>query len=195
MAEAVVHFQLGGRGFLFVLNFLKSDGYDQTDIDNLAAAVDGWVNSEVLAFMNVNTSYIRTDVRGLESATDLFATNNTGASVEAISGAATVANCAIVVTHRSALTGRSARGRTYVAGFSAAVLTTSTTFDASFIPDLEDAFNALRPAVLAADWVFVVLSRYTSNAPRPVAVAYIVVESVVRNNYLDSMSRRLRPDR
>jgi hypothetical protein len=193
-AEAVITCSIGSLEWKNVLNFKYNGAYGSEQIADLALVVDGWVGGNWIPIMTTSSLYVSTLVRGLEFENDItyLATANAQAGDAAV--AATAANVALCITHRTALTGRSARGRTYVGGIPNNQVTAPNTLADSFCLAWADVFNDLKTVVEAEAWKFVILSRFSGGVKRAQAVTFDVVFSSRRNNLIDSMKGRLSDD-
>lgn len=192
-AEAVVNSTYGGRPIVNVFNFRKPGGYNATDLQALADVVDGWYGTGIGTYLDAGFAYVNTLVRGLELVNDLTANADANAGNGAVAGFGTPNNVALCLTHRTGLTGRSARGRTYFAGAPSTVLQTVTTFATTFVNNMVTFMNLLAPLAGAEGWVFSVLSRYASGAARPTGILFPITLSEARNVNIDSQRGRLIP--
>lgn len=192
MAEAVIQCSFGGVAVANVLNFKKLfTPYDQTDIDNLAAAVDATVGSDYLGIIASDVTYSGTLVRGLENVLDLTAFDNTNAGAGALTADSLPANVTLCATLRTGLTGRSARGRFYMLPTVVTNMTTPNTFSGATGTGLTAFLDAVIAAALVQDWQSVVLSRFTGGAKRTTAIGTRIISVEVRNLTSDSQRGRL----
>lgn len=99
------------------------------------------------------------------------------------------ASVAIVGSHRTAKTGRSFRGRTYMMGLTEANVG-GNNVDGIMQTGVGDYFAALETAFTAANSKLVVYSLYTAGLPRAIPVATPVTSTVV-NSRVDTQRRRL----
>jgi hypothetical protein len=104
-------------------------------------------------------------------------------------GAAAPANAALVVSLRSALTGRNFRGRTYVPGMSNTNVTDAQHISLGYANNLNDVFQFLVDALIAADYALVVLSKFLNNVARAAGVMHDVI-TIITNTKVDSQRRR-----
>jgi len=104
--------------------------------------------------------------------------------------AALPGNVALTVSFRTNSRGRSYRGRNYVAGL-AEPSVVGNTVDTSVITGLQDAYTDLISLPTSGGWEWVVVSRYTNNAPRVTGVATLISSASVVDPYVDSQRRRL----
>jgi len=190
-AEAVIRFTVNSQIWKNVLNFRHTGGYGTEQIADLATVVSTWVGAQMKVQLPSSAVYLDTLVRGLEFENDITYLSTAGTGVGGNNSAAQPLNCAICITHRSALTGRSARGRTYWAPIPESALGSVVTVIDAYAVALADGFNALRPIVEAEGWRFVILSRYANKAKRLEAVTFDVISSVRRDTLIDSQRGRL----
>lgn len=194
-AEITVRYTLEGADVVNTYHAQASGGYDQTDLDLLAAAVDEFAVPGLLADQATALSYQRTDVRGLNDANDLTASADAFAGVGAVNFRPLPPQVTFCVQRLSGLTGRSARGRVYVAGIptSTAYFLSATfkhlsavarTAYVAHIDDFRIVINSNTP------WTAVIVSRYSEGAKRAVGVAFPWVSTSSADNKLDTLRKR-----
>jgi len=99
-------------------------------------------------------------------------------------------NVAMVITKRTALRGRSYRGRIYHPGLLEGIVVNNT-IDSGFANNVRNAYaNLLSFATTGTTWDMVVVSRQNNNAPRVTADSNQVISLDV-NLQVDSQRRRL----
>jgi len=175
-----------------VLNFHKTGGYVLADLIALAATVDAWFSEDLLPHLTAALTYSHTRSKGLALLIDQESTADEGAGVGGVTATPPMQlNCALCITHRTAYTGRSARGRTFVGGLPEGARDTPTTIDAGYAATVAAAFALLRLASSAIDWDFSVLSRYSEGVARATATSLPIVTSGVTDLRSDSQRRRL----
>jgi len=191
-AEAVIIGQGGSKSIANVLGFWKPGGYNQTDIDNLAAAIDSVVGSDYLDWVAAGSAYIATTVRGLENVVDLSAINAANAGPGTMAGTFELpSNCSFCVTLRTGLTGRSARGRFYTWPMADSALSAVDTVTTTYANGIVTTLTGFQSAALAEGWYLSILSRRSLGAVRPVGTHYTVTGIAYRNRSLDSQRGRL----
>jgi len=192
VAEAVINYSAGSIAIANVLNYWLPGGYLQADLDALADIVDNSVGTLLLPFMSPVVLYDNVLVRGLSSIIDLSATSNTNSGVGTSGGTVPLPNnVSYCVTHRTGLTGRSARGRTYMPPITEADILGDNTVTTAYITGILAFFTSLTADALSAGWHFVILSRQTAGVVRPTAIHNDVIQTVSRNNVTDSQRGRL----
>jgi hypothetical protein len=169
-----------------------SGAYTQSDITALAESVDAWVASDLLPVVGSSWSYDHTTVRGLTSEADFEATSGVFAGAGALTGVAMPNNVALAIKRGTGMTGRSRRGRVYVAGWMDSMLASDNRAGDAVAGAIAAALNGLSAVVADVDWTEVLISRVVDGVPLEVAVAYTIVEYVVVDLVLDTMRRRIR---
>jgi len=191
VAEAVVRFTVNTQPCTMTFYGELTGGYTQSDIDNLATLMDAWATAEFLPVVSSTLIYTGVNVKGLELLNDLQAFDATGTGAGAVGEAPMPNALAIAVTRRSALSGRSARGRVFWplrVGMIAA--------DENFIlgaaaTQVEDALNEISPAMIADNWVEVIVSRFSGGAARTTGVTFPIVSYGVHDFEIDTQRRRM----
>lgn len=167
-------------------------GYDQLDINFIAAKIDTFVGTELLPVMSLDCVYERVEVRGLATENDLFDTADGSAGPGEDISAGLPGNVTLSLKKSSEKTGRSARGRWY---FNGAPEDTLASNENVFIPAAVDgmvaAVDALREGAIAGGWVPVIVSRYTGGIARDEGKTFNWTGVVAVNNNVDSQRRRL----
>lgn len=170
----------------------KADGYDQDDIETLAAAVDTLVASELLPVMTMDCEYNRTEVRGLDVENDLFASDgaSTGPGEVAVEGLPN--NVTLSLKKSSPFTGRSARGRWYFIGLAVNDLASNENQIApAVVADIVAAIEAVRGGVIAGAFTPVIVSRYAGGIARDEGETFDWIDTVAVNANVDSQRGRL----
>jgi hypothetical protein len=98
----------------------------------------------------------------------------------------------MAVSFRSALSGRSFRGRNYIPCLTNSQVT-GNLIDVSWQGDIINAYAELLfgGGALPAGWVWVVVSRFTNNLPRVTGIFSEVFSVLVTDTIVDSQRRRL----
>lgn len=190
-AEAVIKCTAAGVPVNNVMNFWHPGGYLQSDIDALAAAVDGAIDPNYVGIMNTDTTYDSTLVRGLTNAIDLSAAANASAGPGLFGTHPLPNNVTLCVSLRSGFTGRSARGRFYTIGMDDGFLQTTNTVTAAYRTGAISLVQAIITAAAAVGWHAVVLSRFAGGARRVVATHLDITSVITVNDDTDSQRGRL----
>lgn len=100
-------------------------------------------------------------------------------------------NATIAVSLRTALRGRSYRGRVFQCALTEA-MTNRKQIETAYITAIPDAWNALRGLAPDAEFQMAVCSRYADGAARPTGVLTTVTDIGLTDTKTDSMKTRLR---
>ena len=160
-----------------------------SDLNDVAtAAYAFWLDLAV----NLHTSYILSDITvtdvSIANGTQVitpYSTANTGSAT----GAEAAANAAVVLSLRTARTGRSFRGRTYIGGLPVSAFTTAQTVSTGFAGLLAVAMVDFITALNGIGKTLVVVSNYANKVVRVIALATEIV-SIIADNKVDSQRRR-----
>jgi len=190
-AEAVVQLLINGENVVLTFYGWRAAGYDQDDIDALAATMDAWVTAELIPAISSSAAYVGVAVRGLELINDNFAFDATGADVGDAAFQPLPNNVAFSVKRFSGLTGRSARGRVYLP-----LTTNDPDTNENYIKSAAAVFyvaalNEVRVFMALEGWTEVIVSRVTNGAPRTVGEVFFVTGYTNVDLRLDTMRRRL----
>lgn len=107
----------------------------------------------------------------------------------AVTSAAAAANAACCISLRTAHTGRSFRGRSYVGGINAVDLFSAQTLTTTFAAALASHMQDLIDALIAAGKTLCVLSRYADKVLRVVGLLTEII-SIIVDTKVDSQRRR-----
>jgi hypothetical protein len=130
----------------------------------------------------------------LENINDYEAQNGDGTGNGAVVANPVPANVTKAISRRSALTGRSARGRVFVPGLPDSYIGANENFFSNAPIDLVvDALNEVNTYMGMADFGEVIVSRFSEGVQRPVGVIFNVSEYVATNYRVDTRRDRL-PD-
>jgi len=165
-----------------------------TDVDELSDVLDLWWRVGMLPCLPTGYGYRETYVMDLTSATS---STSTTAPASPVFGTRPTAlgmmpnSSTLSVSFRTASRGRSHRGRNYVAALSRNDVT-GNEVGASLQAALIAAYEQLLPGGgILSSWLWVVLSRYANNAPRPQGLSTTITSVMIVDNIIDSQSRRL----
>lgn len=190
-ASAEIRYDLGGKQIENVLHFKYDGGYSLANLQALADLIDTWVDTDWLPINGNSVAYRETFVRGLTSATDLFAVgdDNTGS----IGGYATSNpnNVSKAIKLGTGQTGRNARGRLFVPVVPQGVTVGDNTITQGWADDLIEAIEALIALAEAIGWVLVIVSRYVDGVKRTEGETFKVLTVGVSNLTTDSMRGRM----
>ncbi len=191
-AEAVITYAGHGQEFKNIVHAQKVSGYDLTDLEALAAAVDASVVADWLPIQSSDYTYLNTTVRGLNAINDQETTDDTGSAAGGGGANALPDNVTLSIKKSSGLTGRSARGRLYWIGTPLGKLATNENqYTTAGRDEIVAAVEALRVAIGATAWDPIIVSRWLDNVKRSTGAVFPWVDTVAVNINVDSQRRRL----
>jgi len=165
----------------------------QSDVDFVTNAVATAVIGNYEPLMSDNL--LLTDIvgTGLTFVNDFQTVVSAGVSPGSAGGSPLPANNSLVATLRSALTGRSARGRIYTfpTGTSNVASTGGDLYTTGYATAVQTFWQSINTAINVGGWQQVILSRFTGGVARLAAVGFAVTTVEVRNDTADSQRRRL----
>jgi len=192
IAEVVVLGDSAGKTIVNVLHARKTGGYGATDVQNLAVAVSAVTHAQYPGLVSGDIQIAGVRVKGLANLNDFeFVTNPTPAP-GSVGTTPLPANNSLVITLRSAVTGRSARGRLYSFPTGSDNLDTpANTYLATYAAALVSMWEDVAVAIATEGWDHVILSRFTGGAQRALGVGFVVTQILARNLSADSQRGRL----
>lgn len=158
----------------------------------LADAIGNWYTTTVLTFLSNSYTFEIAYARDLTTQAGFQTYNNVGGGGGGIGGAFAPNNVAPVVTFRSAIAGRSGRGRNYVPAVPMTAID-GNRLESFWMTDIQAAYASILPdgSLKPEGWTWVVVSRYEGGAPRPAGVASAVIQCGFTDDVVDSQRRRL----
>ncbi len=170
------------------------------DIQGAAEDFDTWFQTDVLSFLSNEYNYVSTTCNGWSSAADPTFTVAPPSPVPGGVAAVAIANTqAVVISWKTALRGKSFRGRTYLAGVTYSSLTDPNTLGSAAVAAVDAAYLSIPGYGDLGGYALVVASFVNSTVnPTPphhrttavgTPINAAVVESVLGNQ------RRRRPGR
>lgn len=191
-AEAVILATSNGKTVANVLNFSFGATYSAADVTNLSTAVGAVVLSDYPPLASGNVTFDLVKAKGLANINDFEATYTLSSTPGTVGVKPLPANVACCITLRTALTGRSARGRFYAFPTGSNNLDTSPDqFISTYPPAVRTMLLNIRTAAAAQGWAMCVLSRFTAKAARTSAVPFVITNVEARNTTVDSQRGRL----
>lgn len=192
-AEVVINATCSEIPVANVLGFTEVAGGDFTvaELTTLATKVrDAW-QTNMLPVFGGGYELFNVTARSLTSeSAPSVQVDVTSTQVGTASGQNMPNNVALVVTHRTALRGRSFRGRTYLVGLTEDQIAGNEVTSGAFTA-ISAAWAAFYAAVSDSITKLVVISRYSLGVPRSPGIATVVTSSGFRDNKVDTMRRRL----
>jgi len=180
---------------LWVLN---SEPWDGGSLEELC--------SEVVTWWGASYATITTDQVLLREvvATDQTSLTSATASVSGDSapgshiGGTLPGNCSLAVSFRTAMRGRSFRGRNFVVGIPLEEMSSTNQVQTEYQSAVKDAYDAFATAISTASWTWVVASRFSGvdpdthlPIPREAGVTTPITSVIVVDSIIDSQRRRL----
>lgn len=194
--EIRVIYTLYGENVMNTYHAQDSNGYDQTKLNALAAAIDSGPVVGMKSAQSLSLAYVRTDVVGLDTENDLSASANANAGPGLVGTRALPGNVTFTVQRLSGLTGRSARGRVFFLGipfsttpFEGSQTNILTQATADNYLALVDAFRTAIPFV--AFFFPVIVSRFNNGSKRVEGVVFPWNTTAYKDRKVDTQRRRL----
>lgn len=192
-AEVVVHGKLFGQEIVNTLWFTETGAgaYTLEELNTLVGAVaDAW-RDELLPELSHDYTFVYATATDMQAPGGLQATYATaspqpGGRV----GDSLPGNVAYVVSFRTGHTGRSYRGRNYVAGIDDTAVS-GNALSSAYSTAILTAYQAILSAAEALGAVPVVVSKYADGAPRTTALTTPITTVMAVDLNLDSQRRRL----
>lgn len=169
-------------------------GYTLTDLEAMADRIDSQWNSTWKVRQNADTTYLRTEVRGLAEENDHVATDSTSTGPGTHIGGALPNNATFAIKKESGLTGRSARGRCYWIGLAASELTSAdeNELESVYVALLVAAVDDIREAIeTVGTWEAVLVSRFANGVARSEGKTFEWNSSSNVDARIDTQRRRL----
>lgn len=183
-------FTTASQNWQFCLMLRKSAGApEDTDLAQATADGQAWWASNLKSYLHTSTTLreiLATDMTTQGAPQNRVTVGEAGTAANN----ALPAGSALVVSHRTAMRGRSYRGRSYISGLNNAMQETPNTVFAATASTLVGHFAALRSLLDGHGLDHVVASRQHNGSVTSPAVVNEVISYVV-DTALDSQRRRL----
>lgn len=196
-AEVELIYLLDGQRVENTLGFFHGDGYDVSNLQQLAAIVEGWWVAEMAPTVSEDISLLEVVATSLETENSPSVTEPAAPPVSGeVLGSAAPNNVTLAIAFRTTLRGRSFRGRNYVAGIPLSSVFNSR-IDPNAVANWVAAYNTLRTTAAVDGHIHSVLSRFSgvdangNPIPRTQGLATPVTAAVAVDNTVDSQRRRL----
>jgi hypothetical protein len=176
---------------------LLEGSWDGPSLAGLAGVVKIWWAAEYGPL--VSNAVTLTEVVATDMTTEVGAqsTLSGGGAIGGEGSGAQVSSTTLAVSFRTALRGRSYRGRNYIVGIPASAIENINFATDAFVADITAAYEALLTALSAEDFTWVIASRFSGTdedgkpIPRTTASLTPVTNIVCADNALDNQRRRL----
>jgi hypothetical protein len=187
---------LGAQPIMTTFHADRGVLYSQAEIDTLAAQIDITTAPQFQALWTVHHQYVRTDVIGLHAINDITATANSNAGPGVVNERPLPNQVCFVLSKRTGLTGRSARGRTFWPGIPPSAM--EQTLGADQFVKVVNA-NAYRGVVDGVRsfinglgiWTAVIVSRYSGGSKRAAGVTFPWTTTTYTDRTPDTLRKRL----
>lgn len=196
-AEIEVRMLLADQKIENTLWFLHDGSISSTDLDGLTAGVLDWWTGDIAPL--VSGLVTLREIYGTDQTTDSGAasTQDGGGAPGALGGTTLSNSLAMTVSFRTALRGRSFRGRNYIAGLTTGQMTNANEVDPDVAASFISAYNSLLGAdALVTGWTWVVVSRFSGMdvdghpIPRAAGIPTEITRVVVTDLIIDNQRRR-----
>lgn len=173
------------------LYFEKDGGISGNDLANLGQTIVDWWSNYYNQNMSNQLQLREVYVTDLTSQTSDTATVVPSEPLSGLNPSPALPNSvSLTISFRTGGRGRSSRGRNYVVGLVEAAVT-GNTVETSYATQLVNAYVQLASPPNVANFSWVVVSRYSNNAPRAEGVTAPVTAVVATDLTVDSQRRRL----
>lgn len=163
-----------------------------TNLAALLEAMNAAIQDQVLPLLHSGIQLLRLIGTLLDVAEGLQIFNTTGFPTPGTnSGSAMPNNVAACLSLKSTQRGRSARGRSYIAGIPHEALIAPSEINPTYQAALVDAWQTVLLAGVDDGWVPVVASRVSGGVPRTTGVTFQIETVTMFDATLDSQRRRL----
>lgn len=192
-AEVEIRQMLFGQLIENTLYFFQEGGWTSGDLLTLAGAVSGWFVEEILPNLSEDLTLREVVARDISTATGAQVVVAASGTINGgVANPSTPSNVSIAISFRTAMSGRSFRGRNFMAGFSGNDVGDNL-LSAAVADALVGAYNLLQSAVadVLPDAVWVVVSRFALGAARLAGEVTPILVATLTDYFIDSQRRRL----
>lgn len=186
-----MQFSCAGQQVHNIFWFSRDAAWTQAEREALNTALAAWWNvsgkqnfASAIALTQITT--VNQDANNAPSSTLIVSPAVAGTNV----AAAAANNVSLCTTLRTALRGRSYRGRTYFGGISSLSVQDAITFTTQTLTNFVTMMTALQTAVTALGAVWVVVSKWINKVPRAQGLK-TPITAISADQYIDSQRRRL----
>lgn len=190
VVEVNINQRLHGEQVQNNLHLIAYSPWTQERMQVAAGEVATWVGDTLYAYLSNQLTMVSikvTDLSGQEAGVYEFVPTVPVAGQ--VGQPALPGNAACVVSFRTALRGRSGRGRNYIAGIAEGDVN-GNQFANTFVQAMGNSYGALAAGLGAQAMYHVVVSRFFNGNPRPEGRAAAVTSYLV-DGFVDSQRRRL----
>jgi len=191
IAQLAIQITLEGKLCENVLNYRFDGTYGQADVTALASYGNDQASFFYPPLLAASATYIQCVAKGLQDLNDYTSTNGVSTVEGDIATPQAPNHDALCVTLRSAVSGRSARGRFYTMATALANYDDPNTVSATYATAVAAMLEAFRTGANSLGWTMVVLSRRSAGAARAVGIGFPVTLCEVRNRRVDTQRNRM----
>lgn len=183
-----------GQPVANVFHLNVGPGANAALLTNLGNTLMSWALNTYAPLKHIGWEVVGARVRRLDTDQDIAVDVVPAAPIAgALQGTPLPGSIALCVSLRTALTGKSRRGRWYCTGHTAAQLTAdSNIFTTQAVTDHVAALNALRGLYLPLTSPMVIVSRFTGGNPRTQGIFTQVTNCISTDTTVDSQRGRTR---
>jgi hypothetical protein len=191
-AKVAVEGTWSGQSVIWTLWFTFGTSPSQSDLEALAQDVWSSLASALQSSWASTYQVDRITATRQNSANDIQGVYDNGGTplVGSGAGSSVPLNVSWVASFRTALRGRSFRGRNYIPGLLSSILTAPGTGSAATLAGIAAAYVLHLITSPPTGWTWVVASHFTGGSPRANALL-TPITSVIIDTFVDSMRRRL----
>lgn len=191
-ARATIEYALFGHQCVNVFHMQNDVDWTEASLQGLTALLTTWWTTTLAIHQSSDVNYVRSTARDVSTAEGLIIINGDGSGTNGTQAFASLpGNVAACISWRTGLSGRTRRGRSYIAGLPINARTGDSLTEGN-IGALVDAGEALIADCLDGGYPLVVASYQLNNAPRTTALL-TPVTNVIVDARLDTQRRRLDP--
>jgi hypothetical protein len=190
-AEVAFDCIMNGAATANVLHFQVPGGYNQANLDALTTAVSAAYGAAFVPLWTLLKSYVGARGRGLALQNDVQSSSTAGAGSGTNTADQMPNNVSLCITFRTALTGRSARGRFYMQPPDLGNMSGANTVTSVYKDQVLAGIGSIFAAAEGQGWFPVVVSRFHNKVARGTGVFYPISAVVARNLRTDSQRGRM----
>jgi len=180
-AEAVCIGSMAGQAAYLTLGFQHVGPFIGTDLQNLADGMANWLVGALAPLQHAGITWSQVKVTDLTTVSSPVVVSTLGLPVNgSVGGAALTNQVAMVMSFKTALRGRSFRGRNYIPSLPPADLASTTEWANTPLTNFAAAYSTGLSANVPAVDTHVVLSRFNGGALRSIGVATPVTVYIAR---------------
>lgn len=174
------------------LYFRKAAGWLAVDVPVLFNELLLWWTVDLAPHLNVSVQLNEFQITDLSTQTGFGFTIPAPAPkpTGGRAGAGLPNNCSLAITFRTALRGRSFRGRNFVPGL-VDVDVSANTLSGVTVGQIEAAYTNLIARAVTVGAIWVVVSRFHNNSPRVTGITTDITAAGATDAIIDSQRRRL----